>query len=147
MSCVRPFEFKILAGRFQGAADAIYPQLAFVNKISFSRPYALIGLQLSSSLVIYGNNFGGFAIVIGQTNARLSVSEGLNCPMTQITQPNSLVGPPVVPIPTSKSASDSYGLFAYPIPPQTPISLYAFGDATAGNDMFAICSLKLARLL
>ena len=146
MACVRPLEFKILSGRFQGSADAIYPKMHFVAKIAFSRPYALLGLQLSSSLVIYGSNFGGFAIVIGQVQPSLSVSEGLNCPFTQITQPNSLVGPPVVPIPTSKSSSLSFGQFAYPLPAQTPISLYAFGDATAGNDMFAVCSLQLARL-
>jgi len=146
MSCVHPLDFKILAGEFTGDAKAIYPRMTLVNKVVFGRPYALLGFQLSSSLVIYGTNFGGFAIVIGQADKYLSVSDGLNCPFTQITQPNSIAGAPPIPIPTSKSASVSFGQFAYPLDPSTPVSLYAFGDDTAGNDMFAICSLQVAKI-
>jgi len=147
-TCVRPVEFKTLFGRFQPDAGTatIYPSLRLISTLQIPQPYALVGLQLSSSLVIYGANFGGFFIVIGQTLAQLSVSQALNSPMSHITQPNSLTGPPAVAIPTSKVTSLSFGQFAYPLPAQTPISLYAFADATAGNDLFAVCSLQLARM-
>lgn len=146
MSCVIPVEFKILQGRFSGSAQAIFPQIQLVDTVVFDRPYALVGLQLSSSLTIYGTNFGGFAVVVGNKQQTLSISQALVCPFTQISQPNSFAGPPPLFNPTSKSASVSFGQFAYPLPAQTPVSLYAFADATADNDLFAVCSLYVVRL-
>lgn len=147
MSCVRPFEIKTLAARYQPTVAVLYPQLKLITSRTFPVAYALIGVQLSSSLINYGTNLAGILVVIGQTAAVLAVSPDLKQVTSHITQQNSLVGPPIVPIPTSKCTSDSFGLFAYPMPAGTPISLYAFADATVGNDLFAIASLKLARML
>jgi hypothetical protein len=149
-NCLRQFEIRTLAGRFQPTTAVLYPRLQIMtgDLATFTAPtgYALIGVQLSTTLLNYGTNLAGILLIIGQTAPQLAVSNSLKQVTSHITQQNSLVGPPVVPIPTSKCTSDSFGLFAYPMPAGTPISLYAFADATAGNDLFAMASLKMARM-
>lgn len=145
--CVQGIDaVRTLEARWPGSADAIYPTCVRIAQIKFPINYALVGLQLSSSLVIFGTNLGGILVVVGQNAPVLAISDSINSVMSHITQPNSFSGAPPLSIPTSKVTSESFGAFAMPIVANAPISLYAFGDATAGNDLFAICSLQLVRI-
>lgn len=144
--CVQPISLRTLLGTFSGSAAAVYPNAVQIAQIAFQVSYALVGLQLSSSIVAFGTRNAGIFVVVGQTPPNIAVSNSINSPISHITQPNSLTGPPIVAIPTSKVTSLSFGAFALPIPANTPISLYAFMDATAGNNIFAICSLQLAAI-
>jgi hypothetical protein len=115
--------------------------------LKFSVNYALVGLQLSSSLTIFGANKGGIVLVVGQISQTLTVSNSLQTPISHITGPNSVSTPSIVAVPTSKVTSLSFGAFGLAIPAGTPVALYAFADATAGNDLFAICSLQLLQYI
>lgn len=148
MPCVRPIEFKSLFARYQpvAATAALYPQLRLLATRDFPVGYALVGVQLTTSLINYGTPLAGIVLVVGQTALSLSISNELQQITSHVTQQNSIVGAPNIPIPTSKCTSDSFGLFAYPMTAGAKISLYGFADATAGNDLFALASFKLARL-
>lgn len=142
--CLQPIQLRTILAEFAGSADAIYPAMVRISDVlTFTINYALVGLQLSSSLAIFGSNKGGIVLVIGQKRIRLNISEALQTPITHISGPNSITGSPNVPIPTSKVTSLSFGAYAIDIPAGMPLALYAFADATAGNDLFAICSLQL----
>ena len=142
--CVQGIEFRTLIGEFTGSANAIYPTIVQIAPpLTFTVNYLLVGLQLSSSLTIFGANKGGIVLVIGQTRKALTISDALQTPITHISGPNSISSPSVVPIPTSKVTSLSFGAYGIGIPANTQVALYGFADATSGNDLFAICSLQL----
>jgi hypothetical protein len=142
--CIQGVVLQTLIAEFAGNAQAIYPQLALIGEpITFPINYILVGVQLSSSLVIFGTNKGGILLVVGQKRPKLTVSNSIQSIISHITNPNSLTGPPAIAVPTSKVTSLSFGAFGVPIPAGTPLSLYAFADGTSGNDLFAICSLQL----
>ncbi len=145
--CITGIELKTILGEFSGDADAVYPSMRLIATQKYARSYALFGLQLSSSLVIFGSNRGGVVLVIGNDARKLTVSNSINSPISHITQANSLTAPIVVPIPTSKVSSLSFGAYGIPIRAMTPISLYAFADGTSGNDIFAIVSLQVAEIV
>src|SRR5580698_4009997 len=134
---------RTLVAEFAGDADAIFPNCVLLETLKFQQNYLLVGLELSSSLSIYGTNKGGVLLVIGKYPRKLTISDSIQTPITHITGPNSLSTPAVVNIPTSKVSPLSFGAYGIPIPSGTPVSLYGFADATAHNDIFAICSLQL----
>lgn len=148
--CVQPITLRTLIARFTGDANALFPQSVLLKTpegqtavLKFTESYALVGIQLTSSIVAFGPADAGLILVIGNEQRNLTISNSINSPISHITAPNSLVGPPALVIPTSKVTSLSFGSFAIPVPSGTPVALYGFMDATAGNDIFAICSLQL----
>lgn len=141
--CIYGLDLRTLVAEFSGSAGAVYPACQLIDTVKFQQNYLLAGLQLSSSLAIFGSNKGGVLLVIGKYPKILTISDSIQTPITHITGPNSLTGPPVVNIPASKVTSLSFGAYGIPIPSGVPVSLYAFADATAHNDLFAICSLQL----
>lgn len=144
--CVQGLELKTLRGEFTGLAESVYPRMRLIATQRWQINYLIVGLQLSSSLVIFpgtSDNKGGLLLVIGQDQKFLEVSDGLTAPISHITQPNSIAGPPAIIIPTAKVTSLSFGAYGIPVLANSPVSLYAFADATAGNDIFAILSLQV----
>ena len=146
--CLQPIQIRTLIAEFTGSAQAEYPNLVRIAEpLQFTVNYALVGLQLSSSLTIFGARKGGIVLVIGQKKLRLTLGMALQTPITHISGTDFITGSPNIPIPTSKVTSLSFGAYAVDIPANTPVSLYAFLDATSGNDAFAICSLQLVQYI
>lgn len=142
--CLNGVDLRTLVAEFAGSSDSIYPNIVRIGEpVKFTVNYALVGLQLSSSLTIFGANRGGIVLVVGNQPRRITLSNSVQTPITHITGPNSISTPSIVAVPTSKVTSLSFGAYGLAIPSGTPISLYAFADATSGNDLFAICSLQL----
>lgn len=150
MRCVQACEQINLRGTFAGSATALFPNIQKIpgDEATFTAevPYLLVGLVLSSSLVIFGSNKGGIVVVIGQRQPQITVSKSIKSPVHHITGPNSITGTPNIIVPTSKVTPVSFGAYGVIIPALTPVSLYAFADATAGNDLFAIASLQLLQI-
>ncbi len=141
--CLQGIDLNLILGSFTGEAGTIYPRFKKVgNSFRANTYYALVGLELSSSLVIFGGR-GAMMVVIGKQDDYLNLSPAMNVPVVHLTAANSFVGPPALTIPTSKVTPLSFGAFGMPIPPNTPISLYASCIATSGNDIFGACSLQL----
>lgn len=144
MACIYGIELRTLVvADWGGQADAIFPSAVLLDSIKFQQNYLLVGLELSSSLSIYGSNKGGLLLTVGKMPNKITISDALQSPISHITGPNSLTGPPVINIPTSKVSAMSFGAYGMPIPSGTPVNIYGFADATANNDLFAICSLQL----
>lgn len=141
--CLQGIDLNLILGEFAGEAQTVYPRFKRVGTTFRANTYyALVGMELSSSLVIFGGR-GAMMVVIGKQSEYLDLSAALNAPIIHLTAENSVAGPPPLTVPTSKVTPLSFGAFGLPIPPMTPISLYACCDATAGNDIFGVCSLQL----
>lgn len=145
MSCVTPVEFRTLFGGFNGRADTVFPEMVLLDTLKFTVAYALMGVQLSSSITNLGTPLAGVFVVVGQDKPKLTVSNSIGSPICQYSAQNSIVGPPIVPIPTTKSGSAPFGSLGYPLPAGTPVSLYGFGDDTDGNFIHGIAQLYLVR--
>ncbi len=145
--CIQGINLLTLVGQTAGDPAALFPKCRLLVTQKYNSSYALLGLQLSSSLTIFGANRAGIIMVIGQDQKYLTVSNSINSPISHITGPNSISSPAVVAIPTSKCTSLSFGAYGIPVRAMTPLSLYAFGDATSGNDLFAICALQVAPIV
>lgn len=141
--CLDEIHFRDITAEFSGDAKAIYPSAVAIGQpVQFKENYALVGLQLSSSLTIYGSNKGGIFLLVGRYPKYVTISNALRLPISHISGPNSITAPDI-PIPASKVTSLSFGAFGVKVPSGTPLQLYAFADTTSGNDLFAICSLQL----
>lgn len=141
--CLQSIDLNLVLGEFTGSADAVYPRFARVGNVFRANTYyALVGLELSSSMVVFGGR-GALMLVIGKQTDFLEISESLTAPVMHLTAQNSIVGPPALTVPTSKVTPLSFGAFGLEIPPNTPICLYASLDATADNEVFGACSLQL----
>lgn len=147
-TCVQPVEFRTLFGGYtaaMGNPGYVFPQMVLLDTIKFTVAYALVGVQLSTSIVNLGASIAGVYIVIGQDKPNLSVSDSIGAPICEFSSLNSIAGPPIIPIPTTKSGSAPFGGYAVPLQPGTPISLYGFADSTAGNFVYGMAQLYLAR--
>lgn len=137
----------LTAAPFTGSATAIYPQLAFLADRTWEWPVWIVALQFSTSLTIYPSNVGGMLITFDQTQrSNISVGSGLKSVIAHITAPNSLVGPPAIGVPSSKVSNITFNNCGYFLDAGSPISLYAFANATAGNYLFAITSIQYRRV-
>lgn len=127
------------------AADFVAPpEMRLVDSIdNLPKAYWLTGLVLTSTMLNFSTTDEmGVFFVVGQTNERLTFSEAVKSPISHVTFNNSLTGPPVVRIPTSKTTP-----LPFPQPmlirPRVPLSLYVFGSTTANNQLLAYLSLQM----
>lgn len=141
--CLQSLDVNPILGAFSGEVKTVYPVFKRVGDTFRAGVYtALVGVELSSSLVIFGGR-GAMMVVVGKQDDYLTLSKSVSAPVVHLTDTNSIAGPPPISIPTSKCTPRSFGAFGLPIPPNTPISLYASCDATAGNSIFGVCVLDL----
>lgn len=144
-----PTEFYSLTGSVAAADFSPPPTLQLIAGddalISFPAPYELMGITMTSTLTNFGTAIMGVFVVIGQDQKQISYARSTPAPIGAVTGTNSLIGPPAVPIPSDKTIAT---VFLQPkrIEPQTKISLYAFGDNTAGNALAAYISLVMRRV-
>jgi hypothetical protein len=129
------------------AADfSVAPVMTLAAKIpDFGDFFDLMGLTLTSSLLNFSTtNPVGVFVIIGKSNAKLTFSRSLICPMPHVTLQNSYAGPPVTPVPTTKTTPKSFSK-PFPITPKMPISIYVYGDNTANNRATAFLALEMTR--
>lgn len=144
--CLQGIDLDLILGEFTGEPGTVYPRFKRIGEpIKFTSWYALVGLELSSSLTIF-NGRGALAVVIGKEQPYLDLSKGLAAPIIHLTAQNSFAGDPPLVVPTSKVTPLSFGAFGLGIPPGKTISFYASCDDTAGNLIFGTCSLQLTEV-
>ncbi len=137
----------LTAAPFTGSAAAVYPNLAYLGEITWAWPVWIVALQFSTSLTIYPSDLGGMLITFDQTaKTNIAVGRGLKSVIAHITAPNSLAGPPAIGVPSSKVSNITFNNCGYFLDANSPISLYAFANATAGNYLFAITSIQYRRV-
>ena len=145
MGCHPTIPF-LISGSVAAAAFSAPPTLTAVagaNAVLTNPvPMELMSVTLSSTLTNFGTANMGVFVLIGQNGNTLSFATSTPALIGAVTGSNSIVGPPAVPIPSYKVATT---VFLQPIlvPPNTKIQLFAFGDNTAGNALFAVASLVM----
>jgi len=149
----KKIELRTLAGSFTGSATALYPQLELVDKTEWSWDIYISSIQFSTSLVVYPSSpadptdMAGMVITLGKQSDPLAIGDGLESVITHFTQPNSIVGPPAFPLPSSKVSTIPFDGCGFFLPAKSPISLYAFGPVqTSGNLLDAIASIQYRRV-
>ena len=139
-------ELATLPGIFTGLASAVYPNLALVARKQWSWPVWITAVQFSTSLTIFPTDSGGMVLTLGkQLESGLAVDPGLSSVIAHITAPNSIPGVSPLAVPSSKVSNITFGGCGYLLNAETPLSLYAFANATAGNFLFAIASIQYRR--
>lgn len=121
------------------------PTMALIDSIDdLPIDYYIVSMTLASTLLNFGTAEMGVFVVIGQEQDQLTFSRTIQSPLYHVTLQNSLVGPPAVPIPTNKTTPKP---FRQPmlLPARTPISLYVFGDTTAGNKLISYLAIELVK--
>ncbi len=112
---------------------SVFPLMTVADTLEgLTTDYWLTEVLLTSSLLNYSSALLGVAVIIGQNEKQVSYSDSVISPVIHFSNNNSLVGPPVVPIPTNKSTPVPFP-DPYPITPSTQISLFTFGTNDVGN--------------
>lgn len=148
MAC-HPTELFSLAGSVSAAAFSAPPNLQLINQATafqkWDVPYEVLGVTLSSTLTNFGTAVMGAFVLVGPNTDTVTFATSTQALIQAVTGTNSLTGPPAVPIPSDKVAST---VFLHPVrvPPGKRISIYAFGDTTAGNFLQAYVSLVMRRV-
>jgi hypothetical protein len=132
---------EVLAAAFRAP-----PAMELIDTIdNIPKEYYLTGLVLTSTMLNFSTTKEmGVFFVIGQTQEVVTFSEAIRSPISHVTLQNSLTGPPIVPVPTTKTTP-------LPLPqpilirPRVPLSLYVFGDTTASNRLLAYLSVQMVR--
>lgn len=139
-------QFFCLSGSVAAAAFSAPPNLTPVAGdaafLTQGVPFELLGVTLSTTLTNFGTANMGVFVMVGVNQPLITLANTSPVVIGAITGQNSLAGPPAVPIPSDKVVTT---VFLQPkrIEPNTRISLYAFGDTTAGNSLTAVASLVM----
>lgn len=150
LNCRHAVDQEALYTSYTPVAPIIFPQMVLLAKLAFTLPYALVGLQFSSTILNYGAALAGLAVVIGRGTPNLGYSQKVNSPIMHVSTTNSLFSPLVVPIPASKTSAMTYGEYGVRVPLGTFLCLYGFADATAGmgyaNYLFGAVTFHLIQI-
>jgi hypothetical protein len=139
-------ELATISATFTGSAAAVYPNLVWVAEEKWDWPVWVLGVQFSTSLSIFPTNLGGMVVTMGKTQkSGIAISPGLQSVIIHVTAPNSIAGPPAFAFPSSKVSHISFSDCGYYLDAQTPITIFAFADATAGNYLIAEASVQYRR--
>lgn len=143
-----PTELYSLSGSVSAANFSAPPTLKLVaGNTAFQKfdvTYEILGITLSSTLTNFGAAIMGVFVVVGPNQPTITFATSTPALIHAITGQNSITGPPALPVPSDKVASKVY-LQPILVPPGKQISLYAFGDTTAGNFLQAFVSLDMRR--
>lgn len=140
-----PIQLSTLAGLFAGNAAAVYPSVMLVATQTFPWAVWIPAIQFSTSLTIFpgtNNNLGGMLLTVGKQPLNLAIAPGLQSVIVHVTGPNSIPGATPIASPSSKVSNITFSGCGYYLPTETPIGLYAFADATAGNSLIGIASIQ-----
>ncbi len=147
MPC-HPTEFFSLRGSVAAAGFVAGPGLTLIPSDDATQKwpveYEILGISLTSSLTNFGAADMGLFVVLGPTQKNISYGKTTPALLAHITGNNSIVGPPAIAIPSDKTVTR---VFLQPIivPNGKQVSLFAFGDNTAGNALSAFVSLDMRR--
>ncbi len=148
-----PIELSTLEGTFTGDANAVYPQMMFVDSVKWNWATWITLIEFSTSLTVFPSapvnlpgDLGGMAIVMGKSDPLLAIGQGLSSSIVHLTAPNSIVGPPAFALPSSKVSPIAFGGCGFELDANTPISLYAFARVNAGGNFLAgVASIQYRR--
>ncbi len=141
-----PTELYSLTGSVAAADLSPPPNLKLIAGVNatqnFQVAYELLGVTFTSSLTNFGTTEMGVFVLIGTNTPTTTYGKSTPAVIGAVTGQNSIVGPPALPIPSDKVVAQ---VFLQPvlIKANTPISLYAFGDNTAGNALNVFASLVM----
>lgn len=144
-------------GVFAGSAGALFPNLALVNQQDGTPAQQqwdwdmwVESIQFSTTLTVFpsvNTNLSGMLLTVDKQNSgAISIAPGLKSVICHLTGPNSIAGPPAFALPSTKVSHIPFRRCGYLLKAQTPISLYAFADATAGNVLAAVVSIQARRV-
>ncbi len=112
--------------------------------IDFPVPYELIGITLVSTLTNFGTAIMGVFVLIKTNTPQVTYSKSTPALIGHATGQNSIVGPPALAVPSDKSIAKVF-LQPIRIPANSKISIFAFGDNTAGNAAAAFVMLDVRK--
>lgn len=112
--------------------------------IDFPVPYELLGITLVSTLTNFGTAIMGVFVLAKSNTPTITYSKSTPALIGHATGQNSIVGPPALAVPSDKSIAKVF-LQPVRIPANSRISIYAFGDTTAGNAAAAFVMLDVRK--
>jgi hypothetical protein len=122
----------------------VYPKMWLVNSWVSQLSYALLGLQLSSSLSNFGTNVQGIFVTTGRNMPSISMGVKSGIIMSHVTTTNSFNNAgTLLPIPATKCSSLAFGEYGRLVPVGTRLNLYVADDGTDGNAYFGLCSFQM----
>ncbi len=130
-------ELFTLDADYAASGGAVFPEVELLDRISFEKPYALVGLHLSSS----GFNLNtvapvGVYVLVDQTRPRLTLSNSIRSIGSHVSFGGQATG---------QSTWIGFGQHGLRIPPGSSLALYGFGQTAASplTRVFAIAALQL----
>lgn len=136
---------------FTGHVQAVYPRAVFIAQRVFGWDVFVTAIQFSTSLVIFPgalSDYGGMFITLDQAKADfIAVSETLQSVVDHHTFANSIPGATPLASPSSKVSNIKFDGCGYDLKSNSPIGLWAFAEATAGNSLLAVTSIQYRRVL
>lgn len=137
---VKPFTLAV--NTTGNLVNTAYPQLKKLAEMSFNINYALVGLQLTSSLTAQTGQVGVYAIV-GNGAENLAVSQVMGRVISHLSNVNTVAG---LPGPATRVSSFAFGDYGMRVDAGTKLCLYGFSGNDAANILFAEASFYLVEI-